>query len=133
MTKRRKMYKKAYVKTLEAAIALVMSFLFITYFIPVTSETDQRQPNLDLVNILEQNPDFRRCTLIENYSCLNATFEDYYPNVVDVYNYRFNISTNPRISGAELPTASVYAESLMIAGNDTYIQPKTVRLYYWLK
>lgn len=127
------MNKKAYVKTLEAVIALVLSFMFITFFVPVRSQTEERQPDLDLVNILEQNPTFRRCVIIENYSCLNATFEEYYPNVALDYDYKFNISKNPRTSGVELPTANVHTESLMIAGNDTYLYPRTVRLYYWLK
>jgi len=125
--------KKAYVKTLEAVIALVLSFMFITYFVPIRSETEQRYPDLDVIHVLEQNPVFRTCVLKENYSCINSTFESYYPHVILDYDYRVNVSTDPRISGAELPRADVHSESLLIAGNDTYIYPKTVRIYYWLK
>ena len=125
--------KKAYVKTLEAVIALVLSFLFITFFVPAGKGTDERQPDLDLVNIMGQNPDFRRCVMNNNYSCINATFEEYYPAIIINYNYLFNISTDPKIAGVDLPTANIHSESLLIAGNDTYIYPRVVRLYYWPK
>lgn len=133
MRKTGSMGKSAYMKTLEAVIALVLSFLFITFFIPIKSETEVREPDLDLVNILEQNPSFRSCVLSESYSCLNSTFESYYPYVIIDYDYRINVSTDPKVSGVSLPTSNIHAESLMIAGNDTYITPKTVRVYYWLK
>lgn len=125
--------KKAYVKTLEAVIALVLSFLFITFFIPAGSETSQRQPSLDLVNIMGQNQVFRRCVMNYNYSCVNSTFEEYYPAIIKDYDYRFNISTDPKVSGVDLPVTDVHSESLLIAGNDTNIYPRVVRLYYWLK
>lgn len=125
--------RKGYVKTLEAVIAIVLSFLFITLFIPSKAETEERQPDLDVLDALRQNPDFRQCVIAENYSCINATFESYYPGVVLDYNYRFNISTDPKISGVELPIVNIHAESMLIAGNDTYARPKVLRLYYWLK
>lgn len=125
--------KKAYLKTLEAVIAIVLSFIFLIFLIPSKPDTQERRPDLDLINVLGQNPTFRTCVLIENYSCTNTTFEAYYPQVIIDYNYRFNISSDPKISGIELPAANIHSESLVIAGNDTYINPKTVRLYYWLK
>ena len=69
--------KKAYLKTLEAVIAIVLSFMFIIFFIPTKPDTQERQPDLDLINVLGQNPTFRTCVLIENYSCTNTTFEAY--------------------------------------------------------
>lgn len=128
-----RMKKKAYMKTLEAVIAMVLSFMFITFFVPIRSETEQRQPDLDMVNILEQNMAFRTCVLSENISCLNSTFESYYPYVILDYGYAINVSRDPKVSGVSLPTTNVHSESLLIAGNDTYITPKTVRIYYWLK
>lgn len=125
--------KKGYIKTLEAAIALVLSFLFITYFVPANSETELREPSLRLVKVLEQDSAFRTCVLAENYPCMNSTFESYYPSFILDHGYVFNVSTDPAVSGASLPGGDIIAESLFIAGNDTFIYPKTARLYYWHK
>jgi hypothetical protein len=128
------MDKKGFAKTLEAIIAVVLSFLFIVFFIPpVKTDTDFVRPDLSLIDILEQNPSFRNCVVSENYTCINSTLMSYYPYFAELYAYTINISTDPEISGVELPQADVHIESLMIAGNDTFLYPKTLRVYYWDK
>lgn len=125
--------KKAYLKTVEAAIAIVLSFMFIVYFIPTKPDTKESLADLDILTIMDQDSTFRRCAIAENYSCMNATFESYYPEVTLSHDYLFNVSTNPRISDVSLPPLDIRVESIMIAGNDTYLRPKTIRLYYWPK
>ncbi|MFO8015984.1 MAG: hypothetical protein R6U32_02680 [Candidatus Woesearchaeota archaeon] len=125
--------KKGYVRTMEAAVAIALSFIFIIYFVPSDSVTEQEDAELDLIGVMEQNTRFRNCVIEENHSCLNSLFERYYPHVAADYDYVFNVSTDPQQSGVSLPPKNIHTESLMIAGNDTYIRPKTVRLYYWLE
>ena len=126
--------KRGFAKTIEAVIAVVLSFLFIAFFIPPAStHSDFIKPDLNLVYILEQDTNFRNCVMNENYSCLNATLDYYYPYFDDVYEYRMNVSADPSAAGVQLPPVEVHLESLMVAGNDTFLYPKTLRLYYWEK
>ena len=127
------MNKKAYMRTLEAVIAMVISFIFITFIVTNKTSAEIVQPNINLLEILEQNPLFRNCVMSENYPCLNSTLLMHYPDFTELYGYRFNITTDPNTAVSDLPEKEVRLESLFIAGNDTYLYPRVVRLYYWIK
>ncbi|MCX8146877.1 MAG: hypothetical protein N3D84_00200 [Candidatus Woesearchaeota archaeon] len=125
--------KKAYMKTLEAVIAFILTFLFITTVIETRSETEKYQPDVNLMDIMKYNPEFRNCALSKNISCLNATLERDYPDFAKLYGYKFNITNNPKSAPPDLPEKNVHLESLFISGNETYLNPIVVRLYYWFK
>lgn len=125
--------KNAYMMTFEAVLAIVISFLFITFMVKSKSPTEMENPDLDLVSIMKDNPQFRNCALSSNLSCLNNTIRLHYPDFANVYGYDFNITVNPRGAPPDLPVKDIHLESIFIAGNDTYLSPRVVRLYYWQK
>ena len=131
--KKRRMDKKAYMRTLEAVIAVITGFLFVTFIITSRSPTDTFRENIDLMSILKDNPDFRQCALSSNLSCLNSTLALHYPDFANAYGYEFNVTTSPRSAPPEMPAKDIYLESVFITGNSTFSYPRVVRLYYWVK
>ncbi len=126
--------KKAYLRTLEAVLAIALSFLFITIMVSSESPTEHDEEDMSLVPILKDSPSFRDCAMSSNISCLNSTIKLYYPDFTRNYGYRFNITKDPRSAPPELlPNRDIHAETLLIAGNNTLFYPRVVRLYYWEK
>lgn len=116
-------------KTLEVAIAVVMTFVFLTVFIPQYSAAQSRLQNEDVLPSLAKNADFRACVISGNISCINSSLS----RALEKYDYAINISkgVNDRASG--LPDKRVFSESMLIAGNSTLYEPRVVRIYYWGK
>jgi hypothetical protein len=134
MAGRNRMDKKAYMRTLEAVLAVITSFLFITFIVTSRSPTEISKDNVNLMSIMKDNPDFRQCALSSNLSCLNGTLALHYPNFVRVYGYEFNVTTSPRSAPPEtMPSKDIYLESVFVTGNSTFGYPRVVRLYYWTK
>ena len=129
----RKMNKRAYMMTFEAVLAIILSFLFITFIVTSRSPTEIKKQSVNLALILKDNPDFRNCALASNVSCLNSSLELHYPDFTKVFAYDFNITTDPKLPPPELPSKDIFVESLFITGNNTYSYPRVVRLYYWEK
>ena len=126
--------RKAYLRTFEAVFAIILSFLFITIMINSESSTGTEEPDIELVPILKENPDFRSCAMQSNISCLNSTIQLHYPDFAGAYGYEFNITKDPRAAPPDLlPDRNIHAETLFIAGNNTLFYPRVVRLYYWDK
>ena len=119
--------------TIEAAIAIVMSMIFLLTVASNQNAAEKQRPDLELFSILKENPQFRDCVIIENYSCLNSSISTYYPDFAKAYTYRINITNDPNIVPSDMPQKDVRLEALFIAGNDTYTQPKVARVYYWIK
>jgi len=126
------MKKKAYLKTLEAVFALVLTFLFIMFVVPPRMVVAPKEPSIDFVGLLGQNPDFRNCIVAENYPCLHTAIDSLYPELNKTYEYRLNISSDPN-SVIDLPQKEVYVDSVFIAGNVSYFNPKILRIYYWAR
>ncbi|MCX6707046.1 MAG: hypothetical protein NT001_02800 [Candidatus Woesearchaeota archaeon] len=125
--------KKAFMSTLEAVIAVITGFLFVSFIISSRSPTGTFKENIDLMSILKDNPGFRQCALSSNLSCLNDALALHYPDFVKVYNYEFNVTTSPRSAPPDMPAKDIYLESVFITGNSTFSYPRVVRLYYWTK
>ncbi|MBI2574707.1 hypothetical protein HYV82_02370 [Candidatus Woesearchaeota archaeon] len=121
--------RKAFMKTLEVAIAVVMTFVFLTVFIPQYNTAQSRLQNEDVLSVLAKNAEFRACVISENISCINSSLS----GALEKYDYAINISksANDRVSG--LPDKRVFSESVLIAGNSTLYEPRIVRIYYWGK
>lgn len=124
-------YKQGYMKTVEAIMAVFITFLFVLYYFPTHTETESRAPSLNILPVLEKNDDFRKCVIEGNMSCLNETVESILPGN---YNYLINISENPNTEVTGLPADKrVYADSVYLVGNETEYKPRTIKLYYWGK
>ena len=121
--------KNAFMKTLEVAIAIVMTFVFLTVFIPQYNTAQSRLQNEDVLSVLAKSPDFRACVISENISCINSSLSI----ALEKYDYAINISksANDRVSG--LPDKRIFSESIFIAGNSTLYEPRILRIYYWGK
>jgi len=118
-------------RTVEAIIAVFITFVFVIYFFPTEAATESRKPNLNLLPVLEKNDAFRRCIIEENTTCINATIEAILPGS---YSYILNISENPNAEATGLPADKrIYADSVYLVGNETDLHPRTIRLYYWGK
>ena len=119
--------------TIEAAIAIVMSMIFLLTVASNQNAAEKQRPDLELFSILKENPEFRDCVISENYSCLNSSINTNYPDFAKAYTYRINITNDPNIVPLDMPQKDVRLEALFIAGNNTYTQPKVARVYYWIK
>jgi hypothetical protein len=125
------MVKKAYIKTIEILLVIIISTIFIFAIIP-KQETLRRDDLKDILFILGENPYFRSFAS-ENTGCFDSEtmivsdlIEPYLPQS---FNYILCIDSLPDT----LPNKDVFAESFFFSGNHTEVQKKVLRLYYWAK
>jgi hypothetical protein len=124
--------KKGYVRTIEAAIAIILSFLFLTFAIPTHTHIITKKPDVDLLRIEQQNPSFRECTVNNNRTCLASIIQISYPDFYKSYYFTIQITEDPD-SIVDLPEKEVFVDSVMIAGEGLEYNPRIVRLYSWIK
>ena len=120
------MVKQGFLRTLEVVIAIAITFIFLTVFIPTNNLAKVRLQNLDLLSTFDNDEPFRYCVLTENVSCVNSTLSPY----LQLYDYTFNISASVN-AHTSLPEKRIMAESAFIAGNSSLYSPRIIRLYYW--
>ncbi len=123
------MKKKAYLRTIEVTIAVILTFV-IAYFIFPRATVPTEAPGLSILPVLEQSPEFRSCVTGLNYSCTEAFLRDYVPGN---YDFTYDITEDPETAHAGLPTKKIYTESVYIAGDINLYSPKIIKLYYWRK
>ena len=122
--------KKAIFKTLEAFIAVFITFLFLIVFIPQIRERTEPQTPQNILVTLRDNDEFRNCVIQKNQTCLSQFAER---NLEGKYEFKINVSDNPNAVVPGLPEKRVYANSLFISGNTTNSTKLVVRLYFWTK
>lgn len=121
------MVKKAFMKTVEILIVVIVTTLFMTVVLSREPEQKSIKAEAFLINI-ENNPAFR-AFVSQNNGCHNSPInimQDYVPSG---YDYMLCINAKP----ANLPEQDVFVDMLFYAGNITNINYKIVRLYYWSK
>ncbi len=121
------MDRKAYLRTLEAIIAIFITFFFLAYITPEKTPSESGAENIHILPELSKSLAFRNCVLSQNVSCINTTIDDSIPNQ---YNFLFNLSSNPHVTVA-LPNKRVFGDASFIVGNSTSYKPTILRLYYW--
>jgi len=131
------MNKKAYLKTVEVLLAMLIGGAFIIYVIPATLTRETEQPPLDLLSNLENNADFRQYMLFNQTNCVDAELltQKFLP-VKFKYSYAFSPCTLENYADipANLPKdRRVYVDSVFIAGNTTEYKPVIVKLFYWVE
>ena len=120
--------KKAYVRTIEALAAIIITFLFIAYVVPKHSTAGVRESNIELLQFLEKNDDFRNCVFDEDEECASLIIEEYLDSK---YDFEVSISNNPNFVKLGLPDKEIFVDSIYIAGSNTLYKPLIVKLYYW--
>ena len=122
---------KGFMKTVEVALAFILSFGFIslmTHYVPDYSRSYAEQ-NILASFLLDQR--FRDCAFAENKTCIRDQIETYYPNLKYRYSYTLNTTENPNKALSIDTDKEVFVESVFISGNYTAYNPKIVLLYYW--
>lgn len=122
---------KAYMKTIEMLLVIVVSTMFLLVIIPKQNSLNRAELKEVLIN-LEDNPQFRSFSS-ENTGCYNSTnqtiselIESY---LAFAYDYNLCIGVLPD----SVPDKDIFVESLLFVGNHTEVQNKIIRLYYWVK
>ncbi len=121
--------KKAFMRTMEAILAMGLTLIFVGLFIP---QYNIAQANFKNENVLVgtlKDPEFRACVINENITCVNTTVSA----MLEGYNVAVNISKKSQTPAQNLPEKRVYVESEMVAGNSTLYEPRILRIYYWPK
>ncbi|MFW6230542.1 MAG: hypothetical protein ACOC32_00805 [Nanoarchaeota archaeon] len=118
--------KKAFMKTVEAFLAIMITFMFLLVFLPrdIRYTDDQSYYRLDT---LERDDAFRNCVLLENPTCIDSTidtlFEGKYLYTYDIYRYADE--------AREFNRTDVRTYTWFYAGNLTSYRPIVFKLYYW--
>ena len=124
------MNKSGIFRTIEAFIAIFITFGFLIVFLPQQRDQSQHAAPRNPLEPLGDNLQFRTCIILQNTTCINQSIGK---NVPDTYSYVFNLSDNPNAVVNGLPNKRVYSNSLFIAGNTTNATHWIVRLYLWTK
>ncbi|MEM4336572.1 MAG: hypothetical protein QXG86_01040 [Candidatus Woesearchaeota archaeon] len=121
------MKKKAYLRTIEALMAVLLTFLFVFFVFP-KSQTQVNKIEFGVLSTLENEETFRNCVLIADYNCTYTFLRRHIPQN---YDFVFDINDNPGMFRTNLPEKNINTETLYIAGNITFYNPKFLRIYYW--
>lgn len=122
--------KEGIFKTIEALIAIFITFLFLMVFIPQQRELTTRQAPQNALVGLASNDDFRNCAISRNFSCVNQTIDR---QLKDLYDFKVNLSESHTSALPALPEKRIYANSIYLAGNTTNSTRMIVRLFFWEK
>jgi len=112
------MNKKAFLRTIEVTIAIIITFI-VAYAIFPRASTPESAASLNILPVLEQKPEFRGCVAAMDYDCARAFLREYIPLS---YDFAFDISETPSQAHANLPDKQITAESLYIAGGHFFRQ-----------
>jgi hypothetical protein len=85
---------------------------------------------MTVLNVLEQDPEFRACVVAGNFTCTENYVSDY---LGPKYSFAVDISENVNTIMTSLPKKDVYVDSIYISGNLTSYAPRMVKVYYWEK
>ncbi len=130
------MVKKAYIITLEAVIAIVVLYIFMTYAISrnvekpkVSIPRDIKISQETILSQIQTNDFFRTCALQEDYACLDDMIG---LSLKQGLLYNFTICHTISCPAFILQeNKDVYAKSLIISTNTTYYNTTLISLYIW--
>jgi len=126
------MVKKAFMKTFEVLIAIVLTLIFVILMVPKENTSELKGEGIKIMNLMEKYPDFISET-IENDGCFNRTSSNKLANLTEEYisgSYSYYICVDS--AATNLPNKRIYVDSVFMTGNITNYQHKIVRLYYWV-
>ena len=118
--------KKGFMHTLEMVAAIVLTFLFIIFIIPVHQPSSKVQ-NQDIFAAVKGNEEFRRCALQEDSACLEQLVS---PILGKKFGVVISVTDDPFAKVDNLPKKEVYSESRIIVEEGKI---RIIKIYYWLK
>jgi|GEM_PF-2910895 len=122
--------KKAFLRTVEAVIAVILTFLLLVILFPQKGISEFKTDNLKNINIIQYDPDLRGCIYSDNLTCVENIIPNYIPNS---YDYDYLLSTNPNDFIYNLPKEQIYTKTLVFAGYNQIYDFRVLKIYYWLK
>lgn len=121
--------KKGYVRTLEAFIAVVITFIFMTYALP-PAVTTQSEKDLGIMDMTYRDPRLRTCVMGDDQvNCTSALIGESMPSQ---YEHVVMVRSAGESFDPDLPEKKVFTEAVYLAGNLTHQDPTIIRVYYWL-
>jgi len=122
--------RKAYMKTIEVVLAGVFTVLFLMFLLPRVGE-NRLEDELQVVAHLRQDPSFRDFAAGAT-GCMDSS--DPSVSMVGTYlpeKYDFDLCIDA--ISTRIPDKKIFIDSAVISGNMSSYQPKTIRLFYWLR
>jgi len=121
--------KLAFLRTVEAVIAIGLMFIFLAAMTPVPQSSVNRDV-IHSLSVLEHDNAFRNCVL----SDADCVYDYVDPFIPDKYAYNITISSDPNYMLDSLPKDKyISSDSVLIAGNSTFYNATVVRVYYWVR
>jgi len=127
------MVKKAYIKTLEVMIAIIVTAMFVVLLVPMRDISTQKEEKFFIMDALSKDSDFRINVVTTTKGCYNSTSLNDLTQKVEEYlleDYTYFICLDEKKT--ELPEKKIFLETSFITGNMTNYTQRVVRLYYWL-
>ncbi len=124
------MVKKAYMKTIEMVLVIVISTIFLVVIIP-KQESISRTGLKDVLPELEENNEFREFSQ-KNNGCFNFTNQTISDLVGSYLENNFDYLLCINVFPDSVPDQNIYVETLYFAGNYSETKQKKIRLYYWI-
>ena len=121
--------KKAAIRTIEVMIAVTLTLIFITYFLPTEEILKNRNTELPHLKTIYQDPIFRLCIAENNDSCIREYIE-----LQILRSYGYNYTLEPTFGKIpELPERNRQAITFLFSSDENSNQYKPVyfTLYYW--
>ena len=132
--------KKAFIRTLEAIIAIVITFIFLVAILPLRETGITTEEKIKVLGNLIDDKTFRtgvfelefnRCFTEQDQEWINNYVRNY---LADGYEYRFCIYNHLRYPLIEdLPDKEVIVDSVFITKDLSDYERRIVRFYYWVK
>lgn len=130
------MVKKAYLITLEAIIAIVILYIFMTYALsrqiekPKTAIPQDIKLSQDVIlSQIETNDFYRNCALKEDYGCIDSMMSSSIKGGL-LYNFTICHTQTCPVFLLQEPK-DVYTKSLIISTNNTYYNITLVTIHLW--
>ncbi len=118
------MRKKAYLRTLEMALAALLTFIFVSYVIP-RAATVPEEKKIQIVSILAQNDDFKNCIVSDDFDCIEEMLNEFVP---EQYEFVYDISESPFTIRGNLPKKRIFIDSFFFSGNSTIYKPMMIKV-----
>ena len=132
--------KKAFIRTLEAIIAIVITFIFLVAILPLRETGITTEEKIKVLGNLVDDEEFRtEVFTLSVDQCFTEESPDWLSNLVrkylsNGYEYRFCLYEDldyPLIE--DLPDKEVFVDSVFITKDLSNYERRIVRFYYWVR
>ena len=121
---------KAFMKTLEVMLVVIFTVMFLIILSPPQSRSSV--PELEPVLLhLQKDQGFREFA-IQNTECFISGLGAE-QHIRKYLHNRYDYVFCSGASETNLPDRRIFLDTLVIAGNITYIEPKVLKLYFWIR